>query len=144
VDVQDLKRIDSAGAAARLLLVVAALAGFLLMHGLAATDPAGAHHLGGAVTGGGTHHDAGAMPAVAGIDATGPHAAPAPHQGSHDSVMAGCVFVLLALAGALVLSLWRIRSRPGGTARSAGTARGAVVARAPPCPLFVSLCVFRL
>jgi Family of unknown function (DUF6153) len=140
---RNLKRIDSASGAARLLLVIAALAGFLAMHGLAATDSAGAHHLGGAIA---QHTADDTMPAADLHNAIAPVLGTAPTQdpAQHDGAMAGCVFILLALAGAIALRALRVTAAQSTSARSAGPALRDRPARAPPCPVFVSLCVFRL
>jgi hypothetical protein len=138
-----MKRIEAAGGAARLLLVVAALAGFLAMHGLAATDSAGAHHLGSAVA---PHDMESTTPAAMAQGAVAPvlGATPAKDPAQHDAAMAGCVFILLALAGAIALrALWVTAARSTSVG-SAGRASSHGPARAPPCPVFVSLCVFRL
>jgi len=133
--------IGSASGMARLMLVVAALVGFLAMHGLAATDAAGAHHLGS------IQHDSGvAVPSVDGHDPVAVEAevAPEPEPAQHDAVMAGCVFVLLALAGGLALrALWVTAARCTSV-RTVLRVLSHRPARAPPCPVFISLCVFRL
>ncbi|GAA1294531.1 hypothetical protein GCM10009609_74860 [Pseudonocardia aurantiaca] len=143
MDMRNLKRIESAGGAARLLLVVAALAGFFAMHGLAATDSAGAHHLGSVVA----QHDAhDAMPAADEHGAIAPvfGTATAQDPAQHDAAMVGCVFTLLALAGAIALrALWLTAAQITSATRS-GPMLSHGPARAPPCPVFVSLCVFRL
>jgi hypothetical protein len=141
---RNLKRIDSVGAAARLLLVVAALAGFLAMHGLAATDSAGAHHLGSVVA---QQHDMDVTTPVADGHRAIAHvlgAAPAQDPAQHDAAMAGCVFILLALAGAIALRAFWVTAAGSTSVRNAGRAPSHGPARAPPCPVFVSLCVFRL
>jgi hypothetical protein len=145
VDVRDVLRnvlrIGSAGRMARLLLVVAGLTGFLLMHGLAATDSAGAHHVGDASTG-----RAAAMTSQPDHLGIAPMAANAGDHdpASHDAAMAGCVFILLALAGGIVLRALRTSTVSGTAPRSIRRARHDGPARAPPCPVFLSLCVFRL
>jgi hypothetical protein len=143
VDLRNVTTIGSASGMARLLLVVAALTGFLAMHGLATTDAAGAHHLGSISV----QHDAGvAVPGASSHDAMATEAEAAPEQepAQHDAVMAGCVFVLLAVAGTLALrALWVTAARCA-SARTVLRALSHGPARAPPCPVFVFLCVFRL
>jgi hypothetical protein len=130
-------RISSAGGVARLLLVASALVAFLVMHGLAATDAAGAHHLSGV----GSHNDA---PAATPVDHnTVIDNCPCPDPADHD-VMAGCLFILLALAAGIVLRALRTSAGPATAAGRPGWVRTGGPARAPPCPVFVSLCVFRL
>jgi hypothetical protein len=143
VDPRDLFRIGPALGVARLVLVTAALVGFVAMHGLATTDGAGSHHAvpiapaaHAAADHGAEHHRT--------ATTTGAELAPVPHEPSHGSLTAGCVFVLLALAGGVVLRL--LRGRRAGAAAAGAVSRvlcgGA--ARAPPRPALASLCVFRL
>jgi hypothetical protein len=121
-------RTGSASGVARLVLVAAALVGFLAMHGFDMTDGAGSHH---AVTVEAVLHapveDPHAM-------AVGPASDDAPPL--HQVVMSGCLFILLAAGGAFVLFAPTRTTGPYGSASRP--------ARAPPRPLFLSLCVFRL
>lgn len=140
MNVRSALRISSAGGVVRLLLVASALVAFLVMHGLAATDSAGTHHISGART----HDDA---PAATSVD----HDAAAAvidncpcHDPADHEVMAGCLFILLALAAGIVLRALRTSAVPATATGRLGWVRTGGPARAPPCPVFVSLCVFRL
>lgn len=138
----ELRSLTTAGTArgvARLVLVVAALVGFLAMHGLDATDAAGTHHAMVVVP---AQPLSGHQPMAA--ESVAAVASPGTEPTQHDAVMAGCVFILLALAGGLALRALFVtvdRNAASGTARRAPGPRPA---RAPPCPVFVSHCVFRL
>lgn len=133
----------------RLVVLALTLAGFVTMHGLAAADAGPAHcGLPAALLLTGddhtvmdqpvAHHD-GALVGEHGTRA----AAPAPARDSHE-LMIGCLLALLGTLAAIGLRLL------GGP--HAGTALASVrqalawlrAARAPPDPLFLSLCVFRL
>ncbi|WP_433290603.1 hypothetical protein ACQPZQ_45045 [Pseudonocardia sp. CA-142604] len=138
------------------------LAGIVAMHGLASTDPAGQHQSALDVTmAPGTVEP----PAVPAVPARGQrqNAMPAAHaapvdlptrlsdgvvftQGNqHDGhdLMAACLAVLLGLLAAVALALvgsWRGSDWMANATRRWSTA---AAARAPPRPLFLSLCVFR-
>jgi hypothetical protein len=125
------------------MLVAAAVVGFLAMHGFDMTDGAGSHH---AVPVAAAHDvlDHGSEDDHSTVTATGAELAPVPHEPSHEALMAGCVFVLLALAGGVVLRLLRVRRPGAASAEAVSRVLSGSPARAPPCPVFVSLCVFRL
>lgn len=134
----------------RLVVLALTLAGFVTIHGLAVVDAGQAHcGLPAALllTDGDAnpfadqpmeHHDN----ALVGEHGT-PAAAPVPSRDS-DQLMIGC---LLALLGTLVAIGLRLLggSHPGAAFTPARQALAWLrAARAPPEPLFLSLCVFRL
>ncbi|MHA6631427.1 DUF6153 family protein [Pseudonocardia sichuanensis] len=131
---------------ARLVLLLLAAVGFLAMHGLAATDPLGAHHT--PITTAGPTAEAATMEHMAGTDRSTPTAVASvsdPHDTDRShAMMAACVFVLLsALAGIALRALFgSIVGTPATLLRI--TANGRQRPRAPPHPIFLSLCVFRL
>jgi hypothetical protein len=123
---------------ARLVLVAAALVGFLAMHGFDMTDGAGSHHAAPMTAQHAMAKSDDAPPATL-VTAAAPGHAPSQHEG----VMVGCVFVLVALAGltlALLSAVTVSATQLGGAPR----VQAFRPARAPPCPVFISLCVFRL
>lgn len=133
--------------AVRLLLLVLAAAGFVAMHGVAATDPGGAHHNPMSVSATVEHPGpSGADHAVpdAGAPMAGALLVDAPEQDDGHGLMAACVFVLLSMLGGVVLHA--LSGHIGGSApdptRSLGL--GQRRCRAPPKAIFLSLCVFRL
>lgn len=146
MNLRDVLSTGSAFGVARVVLVAAALVGFLAMHGFAMTDGAGSHH---AVTVAShnpvptelTHSGpASAADATPDVTSTGSEDRPL-----HESVMAGCLFVLLALTSGLLRL--RLRWITGDLAALRASVRRLprpAPARAPPCPVFLSLCVFRL
>ena len=123
----------------RVVLTVAAAIAFLLMHGLDPSDTARAHF---------------AYPATSMVDsnpATASHVAFEPSSsGSTDQreplggEMVGCVFVLLVLIG--FLGLRKLYSSLARSSPDDGVSRRYRdgPARAPPVPVFVVHCVFRL
>ncbi|TQM09857.1 hypothetical protein FB558_5631 [Pseudonocardia kunmingensis] len=131
---------------ARLVLLLLAAVGFLAMHGLAATDPLGAHHT--PITTAGPTTEAATMEHMAGGDRTAPTAAAhtSDPRGGEDghAMMAACVFVLIsALAGVALRALFGgVDGTPPTLLRI--TAHERQRPRAPPHPIFLSLCVFRL
>ena len=141
--------VGSASGVARLVLIAAALVGFLAMHGFDVTTTTGLHHTPAlAATGSGADGPM-VMPGTGAALQDAPDrsmtaAEPGKQDGGHDAAMAGCVFVLLALAGGLVLRALRVGVATAAPIGSVLRAPGRVPARAPPCPVFVSLCVFRL
>lgn len=138
----------------RLVVLALTLAGFVTMHGLAAADAGPAHcGLPAALllTDGDAHpsaHPSAHQPMGHHDNAlVGEHgmraAAPAPARDS-DELMIGC---LLALLGTLAAIGLRLVSGPHAGTASASARRALAwlrPARAPPDPLFLSLCVFRL
>jgi hypothetical protein len=133
--------------AARLLLLVLAAAGFVAMHGVAATDPGGAHHDPMSVSAT-VEHSGPSATDHAEPDASVPMAmapllvTPGPDDGH--GLMAACVFVLFSVLGGV--ALYALSGHLGASApdprRSLGD--GDRRSRAPPKPIFLSLCVFRL
>ncbi|CAA9449431.1 MAG: hypothetical protein AVDCRST_MAG66-4750 [uncultured Pseudonocardia sp.] len=145
MNLRDVLSTGSAFGVARVVLVAAALVGFLAMHGFAITDGVGSHHAVAVAS----HnpvptvltHSGPASPADVTPDVTSTGSEDRP---LHESVMAGCLFVLLALTSGLLLRLlWTTGSLAALRGSVRRLARPAP-ARAPPCPVFLSLCVFRL
>lgn len=147
----DLRAVVTRGLAAgvaRLVLLTLAAVGFMAMHGVAATDPAGAHHNPMSVSAAAMEHPCPSLADHAGL------ATPAPTPGAPLSVapadceghglMAACLFVLLStLAGMALHALHgRLGATPPDPTRSGG--EGYRRSRAPPKPIFLTLCVFRL
>lgn len=148
-------------------LVVSALTfvGFVAMHGLASAGGDGSHCAAplalissvDTAVHGTDHGSAHGMTGSRAAATAGPHAGPAVHPaagpvmtaagssgGGGDEAVAGCLLALLGGLIALVLRVLRV-SVTGTSSSSARSAPAwARVARAPPRPLFVSLCVFRL
>ena len=160
MNLRDVLSTRSAFGVARVALVVAALAGFLAMHGFAMTDGAGSHHAAAVAS---PHTAAVAAPHTAppGLTHSGPASADvtsavtstvtsavtsrdSEDRPLHESVMAGCLLVLLALTGALMLQLGWATSGLAVLRAAVRTVPRPASARAPPCPIFLSLCVFRL
>ena len=150
MNLRDVLSTGSAFGVARVVLVAAALVGFLAMHGFASTDGAGSHHAVAVASHppvpAGLTHSGPDSPADLTLDVTSTDSEDRP---LHESVMAGCLFVLLALTRGLLLRLrLRLRWITGDLAALRGSVRRVprpAPARAPPpCPVFLSLCVFRL
>ncbi len=141
----------------RLVVLALTLTGFVAMHGIASA--AGGTHCGAPpammATSGAHGSDAHgvahgltadhgtttAMEHIAGVVAGVGAPVPAPDS---DDLMVGC---LLALLGALVAIGLPLLGWFGTTTAAAGVRRAGAwlrAARAPPNPLFLSLCVFRL
>lgn len=117
----------------RLVLCTLAFAGFVAMHGVAATDPVAGHPGGLAVVA-----DHPVEPAT--------HPSTVVPAEGHETVhpmLAGCLFVLIGLLVAVALRLLGTVAAPAGerATRPTDAGRGA---RAPPLPIFLTLCVFRL
>ena len=125
----------------RLVLLAMAATGFLAMHGVAATDPVAGH-----VSPLDSHSlMAPAEPTMvmpAGGVETVARSGDASHQ-HHDDV-AACAFILLTVLAGIVLHA--TGAAPGGTSPGLSALFRSRWAppRAPPLPLFLSLCVFRL
>ena len=136
----------------RLIVLALTLVGFVAMHGLASTD------------GDGTHCDPlhalmstahGSVDDMAG-DATATTAAKYPdliasvtfsvQSADHDAheLMTGCLLALLGALAALILRLLRVPAVQSASTTNLSTPSGQWTARAPPHPLFLSLCVLRL
>ena len=136
----------------RLIVLALTLVGFVAMHGLASTD------------GDGTHCDPlhALMPTAHGPvddmagDAPATTAAAHPdliasvtfsvQSADHDAheLMTGCLLALLGALAALVLRLLRVPAVESASTTNLSTPSGQWTARAPPHPLFLSLCVLRL
>ena len=135
--------------AVRILLLTLAAAGFLAMHGMAATDPAGLHHspMMPATSMADPHRSTGPGDGTASAQAACPDTAPTcSHGGASDGhdVMVACLFVLLGFVAGVALQLLR-----GGLGSTTPVPPGSLwdgrsPPRAPPRPIFLSLCVFRL
>jgi hypothetical protein len=146
----------------RFVLLALTLAGIVAMHGLASCDAVGQHRMAPDVTmASGTPETPPMLPvSVHGDTRTGIPAlhaaladmiapsgdglvlAPGKQHEGHE-LMAACVVILLGLLAALVLPLLRtFRGLDGILAATRRWSTGAA-ARAPPRPLFLSLCVFR-
>jgi hypothetical protein len=138
-----------AAGAARLVLLVLTAVGFLAMHGVAATDAAGAHHSPVTMPATPMDHPRPIVADAPGLDTPAPTAVASPSVAPADGdqghgLMAACVFVLVSvLAGvALHAFLSTLRGMPSAPRSSFGA--GDQRPRAPPRPIFLSLCVFRL
>ena len=136
----------------RLIVLALTLVGFVAMHGLASID------------GDGTHCDPlhALMPTAHGSvdDMTGdaPATTAAAHpdliasvtfsvqSADHDAhaLMTGCLLALLGALAALILRLLRVPAIQNTSTTNLSTPSGQWTARAPPHPLFLSLCVLRL
>jgi hypothetical protein len=125
----------------RLVLLAMAAAGFLAMHGVAATDPVTGH-----VSPLDSHSMAApAEPAMAMPDAGhGPIAWSGDAGRHHHDDMAACAFILLTVLAGIVLHALGVASSGMSPGLSALIRSRRAPPRAPPLPLFLSLCVFRL
>jgi hypothetical protein len=135
----------AATAVGHLVLLALSLTGIVAMHGLASTGADGMHRSTiTAAVASGPHGTPKAEPTVGhgGLPAAMSSAPGEEHDG-HE-LMAGCVAVLLGLLVALALR--RLPSGARLTGRFTITVRRSLAsaARAPPHPLFLSLCVFRI
>jgi Family of unknown function (DUF6153) len=125
----------------RLVLLAMAATGFLAMHGLAATDPVAghvspldSHSMVASAESGMAMPDAGTGTVAWSADA-GHH--------QHDD-MAACAFILLTVLAGVVLHALGLASGGTSPGLSALVRSRRAPPRAPPLPLFLSLCVFRL
>jgi hypothetical protein len=134
------KRAFAAGVV-RLVLLAVAAAGFLAMHGVAATDPVAGH-----VSPLDSHSMAApAEPAMAMPDAGhGPIAWSGDAGHHHHDDMAACAFILLTVLAGVVLYALGVAWGGMSPGLSALLRSRRAPPRAPPLPLFLSLCVFRL
>jgi hypothetical protein len=124
----------------RLVLFALAATGFLAMHGVAATDPAAGH-----VSPLDHSLVAPAEPAMAMPDAGTPTIAWSGDAGHHQhDDMAACAFILLTVLAGVVLHALGAASGGAFPKLSALVRSRRAPPRAPPLPLFLSLCVFRL
>jgi Family of unknown function (DUF6153) len=118
-----------------------AATGFLAMHGVAATDPAAGHV---------SPLDSHSLVAPAELAMAMPDAGPetiawsggAGHH--HHEDMAACAFILLTVLAGVVLQALGVTSGSAFPKLSALVRSRRAPPRAPPLPLFLSLCVFRL
>jgi hypothetical protein len=123
----------------RLVLLAMAATGFLAMHGVAATDPVAGH-----VSPLDSHSLVAPvidMPLDAGPGPDARSGSPGHHQ--HDD-LAACAFILLTVLAAMVLHALGVAPASTSPSRSASVRARRAPPRAPPLPLFLSLCVFRL
>ncbi|WP_219419646.1 hypothetical protein [Pseudonocardia nigra] len=81
--------------------------------------------------------------AAAAHDRRAPALTEAGHHDGH-GVMAGCVVILLGLFVAAALRRLGSGTRPTGPRTPSRRCIASAAARAPPPPLFLSLCVFRI
>jgi hypothetical protein len=131
---------------ARLMLLMAAAAGFLAMHGLAATDPAGIHHYPLSMSATSTADPARAT----GDEARDLASAPMVMNSAHDcgsdchDMAAACLFVLLGTLAAVTLRALHKGLAGTGPAALRTIWQRCSPARSPPHPVFLVLCVFRL
>jgi hypothetical protein len=124
----------------RLVLLALAVTGFLAMHGVAATDPVAGH-----VSPLDSHSlMAPDAPAMAMPDAGPETIAWSADAGHHHSDMAACAFILLTVLAGVVLHALGTTSAGVSSKLSAFTRSRRAPPRAPPLPLFLCLCVFRL
>lgn len=131
---------------ARLMLLMVAAAGFLAMHGLAATDSAGLHHNPMSTAAMSTADPAPAMGDEASDVTSAPVVMGSAHECGSDchDMAAACLFVLLgALAAATLRALHKGLVGIGPAALCAIWQRRGP-ARSPPRSVFLVLCVFRL
>jgi hypothetical protein len=130
----------------RFVLLMVAAAGFMAMHGVAATDPAGLHHNPISTSATSTADPARAMGDEANDLASAPVAMGSAHDCGSDchDMAAACLFVLFgALAAVTLRALHKGLAGIGPAAlRAIWQRRGP--ARSPPRPVFLVLCVFRL
>jgi hypothetical protein len=124
----------------RLVLLALAATGFLAMHGVAATDPVAGHvspldsHALMAPTMDMPSDAAPGLTARSGDDG---------HHHHHDDV-AACAFVLLTVLAGIVLHALGVASNTTSPKLSASIWSRRAPPRAPPLPIFLALCVFRL
>jgi hypothetical protein len=146
----------------RFVVLALSLVGIVAMHGLASDDASGRHCMSFGVTMASEPHSAAsiahvltqddvqasgplthtALGDVAAVPTVGPILTPGDQDDGH-GMMTACVAILLSMLVALALRLLRM-GRGADTLRTS-THRWyqAAAARAPPRPLFLSLCVFR-
>jgi hypothetical protein len=136
-------RSGSAVGVVRLVLLALAATGFLAMHGIAATDPVAGH-----VSPLDAHSAVAPVEPSDGMHDSEPAAStmapePACDGGCHDD-MAACAFILLTVLAGVVLHALGIGAGSTWTNLSTVVWPRRGPARAPPQPIFLSLCVFRL
>ena len=135
-----------------LIVLALTLVGFAAMHGLASTDGYGTHcdslHALTSTAQGPVDDMAGDAPAttVAAHPSLSPSAAFSVQSADHGGheLMTGCLLALLGALVALILRLLRVLAVQSAPPANLSTPSGQRTARAPPHPLFLSLCVFRL
>ncbi|TQM09945.1 hypothetical protein [Pseudonocardia kunmingensis] len=145
MDIRTIVTKGSAVGVVRLVLLTLAAAGFLAMHGIAATDPVAGHlsPMDAPLT---ASHGA---PAVAHAHddraAATTASAPLPGHGSHEhDDMAACLFVLLTVIAGVMMYALGIPVRRTTPVAQASDRQGRGPPRPPPRPVFLTLCVFRL
>ncbi|WP_147258121.1 hypothetical protein [Pseudonocardia hierapolitana] len=124
----------------RLVLLAMAATGFLAMHGVAATDPVAGH-----ISPLDSHSVTAPAESAMAMPDVGPETvASSGNPRHHHDDMAACAFILLTVLAGIVLHALGVAA--GGRTRgvSALIRSRWSPPRAPPQPLFLSLCVFRL
>jgi hypothetical protein len=129
---------------ARLVLLLITAAGFVAMHGLAATDPVGVRHSPIVVPATSMADPDHAMMAHAHTSA--PVATASDHDCGHSGheMATACLFVLLSAPVTVAWYALHAGLGSDGAAVLRAVWRRHRLARAPPRPIFLSLCVFRL
>ena len=136
----------------RLIVLALTLVGFVAMHGLASTDGDGTHcdplHALMSTAHGSVDDMAGDAPATTAaahpdLIASVTFSVQSADHDAHE-LMTGCLLALLGALAALVLRLLRVPAVESASTTNLSTPSGQWTARAPPHPLFLSLCVFRL
>jgi hypothetical protein len=129
---------------ARLVLLLITAAGFMAMHALAATDPAGVRHSPIVVPATSMADPDHAM--AAHVHTSGPVATASDHDCGHSGheMATACLFVLLSAPA--TVAWYALHAALSNTTAAVLRAlwRRHGPARAPPRPIFLSLCVFRL
>jgi hypothetical protein len=123
----------------RLVLLVVAGTGFLAMHGAAATDPVAGH-----VSPLDSHSMVAPAVEMPSDAAPGVNARSGEAGHHHHDDMAACAFILLTVLAGVVLHALGVASPGTSPALSALVRSWRAPPRAPPLPIFLSLCVFRL
>ena len=136
----------------RLIVLALTLVGFVAMHGLASTDGDGTHcdplHALMSTAHGSVDDMAGDAPATTAaahpdLIASVTFSVQSADHDAHE-LMTGCLLALLGALAALILRLLRVPAVQSASTTNLSTPSGQWTARAPPHPLFLSLCVFRL
>ena len=129
----------STACAVRVALLVLAAAGFLAMHGVAATDPMAGHV---------SPLDSHSLVAPVMEMPADPGPGVAAHQGDaghqHHVDLAACAFILLTVLAGVVLRALGVASAGTSPPFSALVRPNRAPPRTPPVPIFLCLCVFRL
>jgi hypothetical protein len=123
----------------RLVLLAMAATGFLAMHGVAATDPVAGH-----VSPLDSHAIAAPAMEMPADTAAGTTAQRGDAGHHHHDDMATCAFILLTVLAGVALHALRVASGSTTPTLAAFIWSRRAPPRAPPLPIFLSLCVFRL